>query len=174
MTFTGENELVRILLPIAETIRPTGQLMQAKAAARALTQDGYIDPGAILPGSGTLVDFNASSVTMASSDTVNPVKYIGTTITLPDGVWRVKARGQLTGWLSTSSNMNVYVKLNSTLSTNFQIPMLAVNNTSTAVARLQLDEVEGELELGVWFRPSAGTLTIEAGDWLYRAERLRT
>jgi len=81
MTFTGENELVRILLPIAETIRPTGQLMQAKAAARALTQDGYIDPGAILPGSGTLVDFDASSVTMASSDTVNPVKYIGTTIT---------------------------------------------------------------------------------------------
>jgi hypothetical protein len=173
MTYTGEDRVLEKLMPAIRASRPRTQLLLNKATGRAVTDDGYINPAAILPGSSVQVDFGAASNTASSSDTVNPAEYLGTTFTLFEGVWRLKARVAVTGSLSGSSNLNAYCVLNGEASTNFQIPIAAANQLATVFAYLSLDEVQGEVTLQGMFRPSAGTATIEAGEWLYRAERIR-
>lgn len=172
MTYTNEDALTKQWLPVARALRPAEQVMQQRAVSRAVTRDGYIDPIAILPASTVIVDFDSASHTANSPDTVNYVAYLSTTIRLPDGVWTLKARGALTGWLSGASNFNSQIALNSSTSSNFQIP-LAAGDMATVFPSLRLSEVQGEVLLQVMYRPSAGTLTIEAGEWLYRAERIR-
>lgn len=173
MTYTGNNELVRILQPLGPAIRPARTVLQQKAVARAVTEDGYINPPALLPGSSVQVDFDCASHTASSSDTVTPAEYLSTTFTLFEGLWRLKARVALTGSLSTATNLNAYCYLNGEASDNFQIPIAAADRLATVFARFALDAVEGEVTLQAMFRPSAGTATIEAGEWLYRAERIR-
>jgi hypothetical protein len=68
--------------------------------------------------------------------------------------------------------MNSVVMLNSSSSSNFQIP-LGAGEMASVFPRWYLTEVSGDVILQIMFRPSAGTLTIEAGEWLYRAERIR-
>lgn len=172
MSFSGNERLTDLWLPAVRAMRPEDQLLQDKAGRRAVTPDGYIDPIALLPGGTTLEDFDAASNTLPSSDTVNYLAYMTTMIHLLEGVWRVKARCALTGWLSGSSNFNLQLWLNSQASANFQIPV-AANDMATNFARFQIDEVSGDVQLATMFRPSAGTLTIEAGEWSYRAERIR-
>jgi hypothetical protein len=172
MTYTHEDALTKLWLPAVRAMRPAEQVMQSKAVRRAVTDDGYIDPTAILPGSTVMVDFDSASTTASSSDTVNYTAYLTTTIHLPEGTWALKARGALTGSLSGSSSMNSQVWLNSSASGNYQIP-LAAGEMGTVFPRWYLAEVSGDVLLQVMFRPTAGTLTIEAGEWLYRAERIR-
>jgi hypothetical protein len=80
--------------------------------------------------------------------------------------------GGLTGSLSGASNMNSQITLNSSASGNFQIP-LGAGEMASVFPRWYLTEVSGDVIFQLMFRPSAGTLTIEAGYWLYRAERIR-
>lgn len=171
MTYSGEEALVTMWLPAIRTLRPASQLALNKAAAHALTPDGYVDPDALLPGSTARMEFDAASTTASSSDIANYTTYISTVTHLPSGLWVYKARGALCGRLSGSSNMNTIVRLNGQDSANFQIP-LAAGDMGVAFPRLQLDAVSGDVTLEVMFRPSAGTLTIESGEWLYYAERI--
>ena len=171
MAYTQEDRVLEKLMPAIRASRPASEFLQRRAVARAITRDGYLDPIAVLPGSTVVVDFDSSSTTASSSDTANYTAYLSTVIHLAEGVWRFKARGALTGWLSGTSSMNTQVTLNSTVSGNFQIPLTA-GDMGTVFPRLSLDEAEGDVTLQVMYRPSAGTLTIEAGEWLYRAERI--
>lgn len=173
MTYSGEDRLARLWAPAVRAIRPTEQVLLQKAVRRAVSDDGYIEERAIAPGSvGVLVDFSSASHTASSSDIVNYTAYLATVIHLPEGVWRMKARGALTGALSGASNMNSQIMLNSSASGNFQIPISAGDRLATVFPSWSLDAVQGEVTLQLMFRPSAGTLTIEAGEWLYRAERI--
>jgi hypothetical protein len=172
MPYTHEDALTKMWLPAARAMRPADQVMQNKAVRRAVTDDGYIDPAAILRGSTVIVDFDSASHTDSSSDTVNYADYLTTTIHLPDGVWTLKTMGGLTGSLSGASNMNSQITLNSSASGNFQIP-LGAGEMASVFPRWYLTEVSGDVIFQLMFRPSAGTLTIEAGYWLYRAERIR-
>jgi hypothetical protein len=172
MTYSQNDALTKMWLPAMRSMRPAGQVMQEKAVRRAITDDGYIDPIAILPGSTVIVDFASASTTDSSSDTVNYADYLSTTIHLPDGVWSLKAMGGLTGSLNGATTMNTQLTLNSGDGGNYQIP-LASGEMATVFPRHVLDEVQGDVLLQVMFRPTAGTLTIEAGYWFYRAERLR-
>jgi hypothetical protein len=170
MPRTHEDALTKMWLPAMRSMRPAGQVMQEKAVRRAITDDGYIEPDAILPGSTVIVDFDSASNTDSSSDTVNFTDYMTTTIHLPEGVWTLKTMGGLTGSLSGASNMNSQILLNSNASANYQIP-LAIGEMASVFPRHFLAEVSGDVLLQLMFRPSAGTLTIEAGYWLFRAER---
>lgn len=173
MSYSKEDRVLEKLMPAIRATRPTSQLLQQKAVRRAVTNDGYINPPALLPGSTIIVDFNAASHTASSADTVNYVEYLSVNITLPSGVWYIKARGALTGALSGASNLNSQIWLNGDGGSNFQIPIAAGNQLATVFPFNTLTEVSGEVFLQVMYRPSAGTATIEAGEWLYRAERIR-
>ena len=173
MSYTGENRLTDLWLPAMEALRPRDALLQAKAVARAITDDGYVDPDALLPGSSLLIDFDSSSATASSSDTADPATYITHTFTLPAAVWQVKAMAGITGRLSGSSNLNTYIDLNSQRSSNHQVPLVA-GDTGVAWPRMELSEVSGVVRLDLLYRPSAGTATVEAGYWNYVARRLRT
>ena len=62
-------------------------------------------------------------------------------------------------------------RLDGNLSDNYQVP-LAANDTGVAWPMHGIDAAQGEIQLDLMFRPSAGTATIEAGYWRYRAERI--
>lgn len=174
MGFTHEDRMLAALMPAIRASRPTSQLLQNQAVGRAVTRDGYVDPIALLPGGSVQVDFGSASHTASSSDAVTPAEYLSTTFTLSaEGAWRLKARVALTGSLSTATNLNGYCYLNGEASANFQIPIAAADRLATVFAYYQLDDVSGEVTLQAMFRPSAGTASIEAGEWLYRAERIR-
>lgn len=172
MPFTHEDALAKQWAPAVRAMRPASQIMQAKAVARAITDDGRVDDAALLASITYDADYDTSSATASSSDTVNPEVYMSEVIHLTEGVWALKAMGGLTGRLSGSSNMNTYIQLNGTQSSNFQVP-LAAGDTGVAWPKLALAAVSGDVTLQLLFRPSAGTLTIEAGFWQYKIRRLR-
>lgn len=174
MSRTGADRLTGLWLPAVETMRPRDQIMQSKALARAMTQDGYIDPDAILPSGGAFVDFDAASHTASTASTSTWSTYLGAVLHLPDDtVWRLKVRFALTGWCSSNSNLNMRLLVDGTISDNFQVPLKASNALATSFGVLALPSVQGDVSLAVQFRASAGTLTIEAGEWFARAERRR-
>ena len=172
MTYTHEDALTKQWLPAVRAMRPAGQVLQGKAVARAITEDGYVDPIALLPGGANLDGHESASTTLSSSDTVTPVAYMTTVIHLTEGVWYLHASGGVTGRLSGSSNLNAYIDLNGQRSSNYQVP-LAAGDTGVAWPEMILTEVSGDVQLDLLIRPSAGTLTIEAGFWDYKARRVR-
>jgi hypothetical protein len=172
MTYTHEDVLTKLWLPAARAMRPAEQVMQSKAVRRAVTDDGYIDPIAILPGSTVDVRFGSASTTASSSDTVNYTAYLTHTVHLQEGVWRLLTEGALCGRLSGASTFNSQISLNGNAGSNYQIP-LAAGDMGVTFPFHELTEVSGDVLLEVMFRPTAGTLTIESGRWLYRAERIR-
>lgn len=172
MSFTHEDALTKMWLPAARAMRPAAQILQGKAAARAITQDGYIDPIAMLPGAVDLSNHGSASTTLSSSDTVTPVVYMTTVIHLTEGTWYLHAWGGLSGRLSGSSNLNGYIDLNGQRSDNFQVP-LAAGDTGVSWPEMTLAEVNGDVQLDLLVRPSAGTVTVEAGYWDYKARRIR-
>lgn len=172
MSFTSEDRLKEALLPMVRAINPARQLRRDRAVARAISDDGYVQERALLATSPrVLIDFDAVSHTASSSDTVAYAEYASTVIVLPGGVWRLKARGELSGRLSGSSNLNSQLWLNGDAGGNRQIP-LAAGDMATVWPNHELAEAQGEVLLQVLYRPSGGSATIEAGGWMYRAERI--
>ena len=95
-----------------------------------------------------------------------------TVIHLPvNQTYYLKAWGGLTGSLDGNSNMNGYIALNGDLGSNHQVPLTA-NNTGVVWPKHELAAVSGDVVLELLFRPSAGTLTIEAGYWNWKARRV--
>lgn len=172
MTYSHEDALTKVWLPAARSIMPADRILQSKAAARAITQDGYIDPIALLPGGADLTGHDAASTTLSSSDTVTPVAYMTTVIHLTEGTWYLQAWGGLTGRLSGSSNMNGYIDLNGQRSDNYQVP-LGAGDTGVVWPQMVVTEASGDVQLDLLVRPSAGTVTVEAGYWDYKARRIR-
>ena len=74
--------------------------------------------------------------------------------------------------MSGSSNLNGYIDLNGQRSDNFQVP-LAAGDTGVSWPEMTLAEVNGDVQLDLLVRPSAGTVTVEAGYWDYKARRIR-
>ncbi len=171
MSFTSEDQLKEMMLRVARVARPASEIRRERALRRAVSDDGYIKARAILPSLAYADDFDCSSVTASSSDTVTPAVYMTVTFPLSTGVWRVKAMGGLTGRLSGASTMNAYITLNGQESSNFQVPLAALD-TGGVWPVMTLDAAQDDVQLDLLYRPSAGTLTIEAGYWRYKAERI--
>lgn len=168
---THEDRLVDLLLPAVRSTWTERSLRRNRAVDLAISADGYIEARALLPASTVREEFDCSSATASSSNTVDPVAYMTTVIVLGAGVWRLRAMGGLTGRLSSASTLNTFIRLDGNLSDNYQVP-LAANDTGVAWPMHGIDAAQGEIQLDLMFRPSAGTATIEAGYWRYRAERI--
>ncbi len=163
-----EDRMAHLLLPAVRSTRPRRVMQQVVDVENAIQPGGYIKDRALLPITNTFADGEVSSITDSNASAVTFRTYLGGTLVVPDGTWRLKFKSGLCGRLSTTSNLNTQLLVSLTASGNFQIP-LASGDLGTVWQRLTLDQVPGgsEIEWAVQYRPSAGTATIESGfvDW---------
>lgn len=106
MPITGHDRLVDEVIPIAKAFLAPEMLRQRRALRHAISDDGYIEPEALLILGNLLVSLTLDDTQYNSTSTSAYTDMAAHTITLPDGVWTLYVLALSRGGHSAGTNID--------------------------------------------------------------------